>query len=241
MYGSSTLISQGAAGTTTFNLPSAGFSGTEYLGPPDPNTGLGTSTGFSVEAGATVILAFTGTYTGQTVVHEQSLDASGATGWFPVVGYAVDGSGSGSGVSTSGIAYAFPVMGFRHRVRVTALSTGTLSCFAMMDSYPSVAIVSGTSGGSVTPTKPGALTPLGYQQIVGPAAATTLTVPAGATIAEVTVEGASVRWRDDGTAPTVSVGMPLAIGTFITFTTTLSALQFIQTAATATLDISYYK
>ena len=40
----------------------------------------------------------------------------------------------------------------------------------------------------------------GYQQITSLASATTPTVPVGATVAIVTVEGAAVRWRADGTA-----------------------------------------
>ncbi len=49
--------------------------------------------------------------------------------------------------------------------------------------------------------------PLGYQQITGApmTAGTGLTVPAGATMALISVSGATMRWRDDGTAPTASV------------------------------------
>lgn len=89
--------------------------------------------------------------------------------------------------------------------------------------------------------KPGSMTPLGYQQIVGLVAATALTVPAGATIAYVSVSGAAVRWRDDGTAPTASVGMPVGIGAQLSYSGSLSAVQFIQQSATATLDVAYYQ
>ena len=50
---------------------------------------------------------------------------------------------------------------------------------------------------------------LGYQQITSLTASTALTVPAGATLAVIVPESQSVRWRDDGVAPTASVGMPL--------------------------------
>jgi hypothetical protein len=77
------------------------------------------------------------------------------------------------------------------------------------------------------------------------AALTSGGVPNGATLAVLSVEGAAVRYRDDGQAPTASVGMPLAVGQAVTYQATLSAalsnLQFIQQAASATLDCSFYR
>ena len=72
---------------------------------------------------------------------------------------------------------------------------------------------------------------------------TALTVPATATIANITVEGASIRYTSDGTTPTAAIGMgPFAIGTTLTFNlTTLAALRFIQTSASATIDVEYFK
>ena len=94
---------------------------------------------------------------------------------------------------------------------------------------------------SDTNTFRGPMKPVGFQQIVGLVAATNLTPPANAKYAVFTVETQSVRYRDDGTAPTTVVGMLLAAGAQqIEYTGDLSAIQFIQTAATATLDISYY-
>jgi len=99
------------------------------------------------------------------------------------------------------------------------------------------------------PTGQGLLTPVaGSQEALGVATATALTVPtfgtnaAPATIAVITVEGVSVRWRCDGTAPTASSGSLLAAGTqtFTLVVTPLSACQFIQTSATATLDVEYF-
>lgn len=90
---------------------------------------------------------------------------------------------------------------------------------------------------------------LGYQQIVGLAASTALTVPtvskdglAGTpTQAVIVAEGAAVRWRDDGVAPTAAIGMPLAIGATLVYDGDLNKIRFIQQAATATLNVSYYK
>ena len=83
--------------------------------------------------------------------------------------------------------------------------------------------------------------PLGYQQITSLATSTSLTVPGGATAALITVSVASVRYRDDGTAPTASIGMPISpSGSPLLYQGTLSAIQFIQVTAGAVLDILYY-
>jgi hypothetical protein len=97
------------------------------------------------------------------------------------------------------------------------------------------------SGGGGGSSAPYVYTPLGYQQITSLGTAQSLTVPGTATVAFITVEGAAVRWRDDGTAPTASIGMPVGTGVQITYSGTLSAIQFIQQAASATLNISYFK
>ena len=83
--------------------------------------------------------------------------------------------------------------------------------------------------------------PLGYQQITGApmTAGTGLTVPAGATMALISVSGATMRWRDDGTAPTASVGMPVVAGQEFQYSGNLSKIQVIGSGAT--LDISYYQ
>ena len=81
---------------------------------------------------------------------------------------------------------------------------------------------------------------LGYQQITSLSASTGLTVPAGATLAVIVPESYAVRWRDDGTAPTGSVGMPLAIGTTLSYDGNLKNIRFIEQAASAKLNVSYY-
>lgn len=82
--------------------------------------------------------------------------------------------------------------------------------------------------------------PLGYQQITSLAASTALTVPAGCTRAVVVATAQAVRWRDDGTAPTATIGMPLAVNVQQEFTGGLSAIRFIEQTASAVLNISYY-
>jgi len=79
--------------------------------------------------------------------------------------------------------------------------------------------------------------PLGYQQLT-PTSSTGFTVPAGATLAVVTADTLTVWWRDDGTAPTSTVGMPIAIGTYLAFVGNLSTVKFI--SASGHLNVSYY-
>ena len=86
----------------------------------------------------------------------------------------------------------------------------------------------------------GDLTPRGYEQLTGIAAATSLTVPLDAKIAIIDVEAVAVRWRDDGTDPTAAIGMNLAqLDTFI-YTGDLNAIKFIEVAVGAILNVSYY-
>lgn len=90
------------------------------------------------------------------------------------------------------------------------------------------------------PTTPGNLRPLGYQQITSLSSAVGLTVPAGATVALISPESQSVRWRDDGTNPISSVGMVLNAGDSIFYTGYLEKITFIEVTASAKLNISYY-
>lgn len=81
----------------------------------------------------------------------------------------------------------------------------------------------------------------GTQQITSLSAATALTVPAGADMAVIIAETQAVRWRDDGTSPTASVGIPLATGTYMVYDGDLSAIKFIEQTSAAKLNVSYYK
>ena len=81
---------------------------------------------------------------------------------------------------------------------------------------------------------------LGYQQITSLSSAQALTVPSGATMALIAPETKDVRWRDDGVNPTASVGMPLVVGTTLNYDGDLNRIRFIQTEASAAINISYY-
>ena len=81
---------------------------------------------------------------------------------------------------------------------------------------------------------------LGYQQITSLSSATGLTVPTGATRALIAPLTKDIRWRDDGTDPTASVGMPVTAGTYLSYDGDLNKIKFIQTAASAELNITYF-
>ena len=82
--------------------------------------------------------------------------------------------------------------------------------------------------------------PLGYQQITTLTTAVGLTVPPGAVGAIIVAEAQAVRWRDDGTAPTATVGMPLAVAAALEYAGDLSAIKFIEQTAGAKLNVAYY-
>ena len=90
--------------------------------------------------------------------------------------------------------------------------------------------------------------PLGYQQIASAtlAAATLLTLPTAkpgnpAAYAVIQNNGTTgVRWRDDGTAPTATVGMLLPAGSELDYSGDLSLIQFIYVSTGPILDVNYY-
>jgi hypothetical protein len=89
---------------------------------------------------------------------------------------------------------------------------------------------------------------MGYQQISSLSSAANLTVPARTleglnakpVFALIIAEGQAIRWRDDKTAPTASVGMPLAVGVPLQYDGDLTNIQFIEQTVGAKLNISYY-
>ncbi len=89
------------------------------------------------------------------------------------------------------------------------------------------------------------LRPLGYCQLSVTTAVSPSTcpngIPYGTLWALVCIETASVRWRDDGTAPTASIGQPTPAGNCQNFYTNFQTLQFIAQSGTATVNISFYQ
>lgn len=87
-------------------------------------------------------------------------------------------------------------------------------------------------------------TPLGYQQITDLTTAVPLTVPTGANYATITAEGQDVRYSDspaENSDPTATVGMPLVKGLPLYYAGSLKALRFIETTASAKLNVLFYR
>jgi hypothetical protein len=90
------------------------------------------------------------------------------------------------------------------------------------------------------------MVPLGYCQLTTVSASTLIStcsggIPAGATLAYIEAEAQSIRYRDDGTAPTTTVGMPIASGAAILYAGTLSAVRVIEQTASAKVNILFYR
>jgi hypothetical protein len=66
--------------------------------------------------------------------------------------------------------------------------------------------------------------------------------PVGADSAVITIEGAGVRWRDDGVAPTAAVGGPLLPGQTLNYAAgPRNQLKLIQQSAGAIANVSFYR
>ncbi len=66
-------------------------------------------------------------------------------------------------------------------------------------------------------------------------------IPQGASFALISAEAQAVRWRDDGTPPTATIGYPLAAGNELRYDANgLSRLRFIQQVAGAILNVTFY-
>jgi len=88
------------------------------------------------------------------------------------------------------------------------------------------------------------LIPLGYVQISA-LAANGSALPASpngtATLIVLTCEGTALRWRDDGTMPTGSVGFPLAANDALVYCGLPTVFQMAPEAGTPTVNIVYYR
>jgi hypothetical protein len=86
--------------------------------------------------------------------------------------------------------------------------------------------------------------PCGYQQVAVDTA-TPLTIPAACagtpSMVVITAEGQAVRYRDDRTAPTAAVGMPLAVGQVLNYEGTISALRFISQTSGGKVNALFYR
>lgn len=85
---------------------------------------------------------------------------------------------------------------------------------------------------------------LGYQQIEVLTSSVGLTLPTTGGVqpvyAIIQAEAQAVRWRDDGAAPTASIGMTIPAGSELRYDGDLTKIRFIEVTATAKLNVSYY-
>ena len=65
-------------------------------------------------------------------------------------------------------------------------------------------------------------------------------IPATSKSFIMSVEGASIRWRDDGTDPTTSVGHHVAPGAALCYSIEPSDVKVIGVTSGATINVSYY-
>lgn len=96
--------------------------------------------------------------------------------------------------------------------------------------------------GTRVPTVTGTLKPLGCPQQTSFATATGLTLTdwPNATLVWIQAQDQNVRWRDDGTDPTSTVGMIIYAGDFFPYNGDLTAIKFIEMAASAKLNLAFY-
>lgn len=87
--------------------------------------------------------------------------------------------------------------------------------------------------------------PLGYCQLTSVSSSTLVSscsggIPALTGWAVLCIDTAAIRWRDDGTAPTASVGMPVAAGQCFYYSGTVAALRVIAQSGSPVVNISFY-
>jgi hypothetical protein len=68
-----------------------------------------------------------------------------------------------------------------------------------------------------------------------------LTVPQGTVWASLCLEVGNARWRDDGVAPTATVGQPLLAGQCMQYAGPFNAFQMIAQTGSPVATISYYR
>jgi hypothetical protein len=122
---------------------------------------------------------------------------------------------------------------------------------AIQSAGATLQVTNGLAGSAATPlsTVDGVRTPLGVYQVSVTTAETLATaigasIPAGATLVYIEPEigGADIRYRDDGTAPTNSVGVRISAGVAWPYVGSLSAIQLVsQSGAAATVNLAFYK
>lgn len=81
---------------------------------------------------------------------------------------------------------------------------------------------------------------VGFEQITGLSSAKGLTGAAGASYAIIQAETQDVRFRADGSDPTSSVGGVIAAGGSLKWDSDFTQIKFIESAASAKLNVHYF-
>lgn len=89
------------------------------------------------------------------------------------------------------------------------------------------------------------ISPLGYCQLTSVASSTLVSscsggIPALSAWAVICVDTAAIRWRDDGVAPSTTVGMPIAAGQCFNYSGTFATLRVIAQSGSPVVNISFY-
>lgn len=219
-------------------------------------TTTGSSNGVMIQTNgrSTVGLDVSGTFSGSLLV-QGSVDY-GAVGpstahWGVTTAVSLTNGTINNAITTAG-QYQINAAGFSAiRIYAVALVSGT-PAIAMIGSsgvstvmadnpFPSTCTVSTC----VFASGPYAYTPLTPMQAgLAVASSTTLTIPSTSTYAVVCARGQNINYTTDGTTtPTASVGMQLLVNQCVSLSgpTVLSNFKAIQQAASATIDVSYFK
>ncbi len=83
----------------------------------------------------------------------------------------------------------------------------------------------------------------GYQQSTSLSTSGAINLPSIPTSAQsvvIDIEGAGIRFRDDGTDPTSTVGRPISAGQSLCYTNDPHAIRMIGQTAGATVNATYY-
>lgn len=117
---------------------------------------------------------------------------------------------------------------------------------SMRGYWIAVVLALATSSAAASTVVNGQLTPLGYCQLTSLSGAVKLTsctngIPLTANVIVAVPETQAVRWRDDGTAPSSTVGMPIATGVALVYQGNLTTIQFIEQTSSATLNVVFYR
>jgi hypothetical protein len=84
---------------------------------------------------------------------------------------------------------------------------------------------------------------LGYQQATSVSTSSAInlpSIPSNAASYLLSVESAGIRWRDDGTDPTSTVGQPVSAGQALCYGNDPHAVRLIGQTGTPTINVTYY-